>query len=88
MSKRSGGASEQALAAYENARRVPANTIVLANRDMPADRILHKVSLRAPEGFDRIEDVLSPGELREINDAYRATTFPEVTALNNRPPYL
>jgi 2-polyprenyl-6-methoxyphenol hydroxylase-like FAD-dependent oxidoreductase len=85
---RSGGASEQALAAYENARRVPANTIVLANRDMPADRILHKVSLRAPEGFDRIEDVLSPGELREINDAYRATTFPEVTALNNRPPYL
>ena len=85
---RCGDRAEQALAAYENARREQANAIVLANRDMPADRILHEVSLRAPEGFDRIEDVLSPGELSEINDAYRATTFPDVTALNARPPYL
>jgi 2-polyprenyl-6-methoxyphenol hydroxylase-like FAD-dependent oxidoreductase len=85
---RPGGTPEQALAAYEDARRGPANAIVLASRDMPADRILHEVGRRAPEGFDQIEDVLSPGELQTISDAYRATAFPDVVELNTRRPYL
>jgi hypothetical protein len=54
---------------------------------MPADRILHTVSERAPEGFDRIEDVLSSAELTTITGAYRKTSFDDVEALNARPPY-
>jgi hypothetical protein len=42
------------------------------------------VSVRAPAGFDRIEDVLSPAELAAFHQAYRATTLQDVTALNAR----
>ena len=72
------------LAAYEMARRETVNAIVLACRDMPADRMLRRVSVRAPDGFDRIEDVLSPAELAAFDQAYRATTLQDVTALNAR----
>ena len=73
------------LAAYEAARRETVNAIVLANRDMPADRLLHLVSVRAPDGFGRIEDVLSGAELASFDRAYRSTTLPDVAALNSRP---
>jgi 5-methylphenazine-1-carboxylate 1-monooxygenase len=72
------------LAAYEMARRETVNAIVLACRDMPADRMLHRVSVRAPDGFDRIEDVLSAAELAAFEDSYRATTLPDAAALNTR----
>jgi 2-polyprenyl-6-methoxyphenol hydroxylase-like FAD-dependent oxidoreductase len=72
------------LAAYEMARRETVNAIVLACRDMPADRLLHRVSMRAPDGFDRIEDVLSTGELAAFANAYRKTTLQDVAALNAR----
>ncbi len=75
----------EGLAAYEAARLPGVNAIVLACRDMPADRLLHTVSTRAPDGFDRIEDVLSAAELAAFDQAYRATTLPDVAALNSRP---
>jgi 5-methylphenazine-1-carboxylate 1-monooxygenase len=43
------------------------------------------VSTRAPGGFERIEDVLSPAELAAFDQAYRSTTLPDVAALNSRP---
>jgi 2-polyprenyl-6-methoxyphenol hydroxylase-like FAD-dependent oxidoreductase len=75
------------LAAYEAARRERVNAIVLACRDMPADRMLHQVSTRAPGGFDRIEDVLTAAELAAFDNAYQATTRSDVAALNSRPSY-
>jgi 2-polyprenyl-6-methoxyphenol hydroxylase-like FAD-dependent oxidoreductase len=74
----------EGLAAYESARLQRVNAIVLACRDMPADRLLQMVSTRAPDGFDRIEDVLSAAELAAFDQAYRATTLPDVAALNSR----
>jgi 2-polyprenyl-6-methoxyphenol hydroxylase-like FAD-dependent oxidoreductase len=80
------GSTEAAVAAYE-AARVPATAkIVLANRHMPVDRVLDMVRDRAPDGFDRIEDVLTETELASLRDAYRATSLQDVAALNNRPP--
>ena len=78
------GAAAEGLAAYEAARRQTVNAIVLANRDMPADRLLQLVSARAPDGFGRIEDVLSAAELAAFEQAYRSTTLPDVAALNSR----
>ena len=78
----------QGLAAYEAARLTAVNRIVLANRSMPVDQVLDMVSARAPDGFDRIEDVLAPAELAALRDAYRATSLPDVAALNSRPPLL
>lgn len=80
-----GGALADGLAAYEEARRETVNAIVLACRDMPADRLLETVSRRAPDGFGRIEEVLSAAELAAFDGAYRATTLPDVAALNSRP---
>ncbi|MGW0181786.1 FAD-dependent monooxygenase, partial [Nocardia sp. NPDC003345] len=62
------------LAAYESARREPANAVVLANRDMPMDRTLRLVAERAPHGFTRIEEVLSTAELAAIGAGYRRTS--------------
>ena len=75
----------EGLAAYESQRLPAVNAIVLACRDMPADRLLQTVSTRAPGGFERIEDVLSAAELASFDQAYRATTLPDVAALNSRP---
>jgi len=83
-----GGDVPAGLAAYEAARRETANAIVLANRDMPGDRVLQEVAQRAPDGFGRIEDVLSAAELAVLHDAYRATSLQDTVALNTRPPYL
>ncbi len=81
----SSGTPAEGLAAYEAARLPTVNAIVLANRDMPADRLLHLTSVRAPGGFGRIEDVLSAAELAAFDQAYRSTTLPDVAALNSRP---
>ncbi len=78
---------QDGLAAYEAERREKVNAIVLACRDMPADRMLQLVGVRAPNGFDQITDVLSAAELAAFDDAYRETTLPDVAALNARPPY-
>ncbi|MFF3642409.1 flavin-dependent oxidoreductase [Streptomyces sp. NPDC002564] len=75
---------EAGLRAYEDVRREPVNSLVLAHRNMPADRILHTVAERAPEGFDRVEDVLTREELGELDTAYRRTTGTEATDLEGR----
>ncbi|RKS68937.1 2-polyprenyl-6-methoxyphenol hydroxylase-like FAD-dependent oxidoreductase [Actinomadura pelletieri DSM 43383] len=77
----------EGLLGYERERREKVNAIVLACRDMPADRILHTVSERAPDGFTAIEDVLTPDELSTITSAYRQTSFSDVESLNSRPSY-
>ena len=61
--------------------------IVLACRDMPAERILRMVSERAPDGFEAIEDVLTAEELVRMTGAYRRTSFVDAEALNGRPSY-
>jgi 2-polyprenyl-6-methoxyphenol hydroxylase-like FAD-dependent oxidoreductase len=76
-----------ALARYEADRREPTAAIVLANRALGPERILRTVAERAPDGFARVEDVLSAPELEEIGAAYRRTTSSEVAALNSRPSW-
>ncbi|QEU94347.1 flavin-dependent oxidoreductase [Streptomyces kanamyceticus] len=75
---------EAGLRAYESVRREAVNAVVLANRDMPADRVLQTVAERAPDGFTHVEDVLTPAELGSINEAYRSTTGVDVAELNAR----
>jgi 2-polyprenyl-6-methoxyphenol hydroxylase-like FAD-dependent oxidoreductase len=75
----------EGLAAYEASRLPTVNQIVLANRNMPVDQVLDMIDARAPDGFERIEDVLDPAELTALRDAYRATSLPDVAALNGRP---
>ncbi|MFD4140754.1 flavin-dependent oxidoreductase [Streptomyces sp. NPDC058572] len=62
------------LRAYEQQRTAPVNALVTAMREMPADRLLRAVAERAPDGFERVEDVLTAEELASIDAAYRRTS--------------
>ncbi len=75
---------EAALRAYEAERLPVTNALVLAHRDMPADRLLATVAGRAPDGFARVEDVLTAEELDRFQAAYRTTTGADVAYLNGR----
>ncbi|GGV32658.1 flavin-dependent oxidoreductase [Streptomyces longisporoflavus] len=59
------------LRAYEAERWGPANAVALANRAMPVDEVLRAVAERAPEGFARVEDVLTGEELAMLGEGYR-----------------
>jgi 2-polyprenyl-6-methoxyphenol hydroxylase-like FAD-dependent oxidoreductase len=74
-----------ALAAYEDARRPPTTEIVLANRRHGPEQVMTIVAQRAPEGFARIDDVISPAELHAIVGRYSRAAGFDVAELNARP---
>jgi 2-polyprenyl-6-methoxyphenol hydroxylase-like FAD-dependent oxidoreductase len=84
----SAASASEGLAACEAERLPAANAIVAATRSMPVDQVLDMVAARAPGGFDRIEDVLTPAELTALKDAYRSTSLQDVAALNARASFL
>jgi len=81
------GEPVQALAAYEAARRPATTALVLSAREMGPDRVLATVEQRAPRGFQRIEEVLSPEELAALDANYKKLTGTDVESLNTRPSW-
>jgi 2-polyprenyl-6-methoxyphenol hydroxylase-like FAD-dependent oxidoreductase len=62
-----------ALLAYE-AERLPATSeIVRQNRGGGPERVIDLVNQRAPDGFDRLEDVAGPDELEAVVRGYQKT---------------
>ena len=47
---------------------------------------MQRVETLAPEGFARIEEVLTPGELEETASSYKKLAGFDRDALNSRPP--
>lgn len=72
-----------ALRAYEESRLGPANAVVSACRAMRGDLLLGEVAQRAPNGFSRIEDVLTATELGILREGMRKTTDMDVSTLNS-----
>lgn len=64
----------QALAAYDAERRPATAEIVRANRAGGPERVIDLVEERAPEGFERLEDVATEAELTAIVGRYHAMT--------------
>jgi 2-polyprenyl-6-methoxyphenol hydroxylase-like FAD-dependent oxidoreductase len=62
-----------ALARYEDARRPATAAIVAANRGLGPERPMALVEERAPDGFGRIDDVISKAEIDEVTEGYRRT---------------
>jgi 5-methylphenazine-1-carboxylate 1-monooxygenase len=62
-----------ALRGYEAERLPAANQVVLSNRKMGPERVIDIVAERAPDGFERLEDVISHDELLGIAMQYRKT---------------
>ena len=59
-----------ALAAYDAERRPRTAEIIRLNRIGGPERVVDVVSARAPEGFERLDDVISPEERAAIAGGY------------------
>lgn len=80
------GPTTAALEAYEADRRPATARIVLANRGNGPEQVMQLVEQRAPDGYARIEDVLTPAELEGTAAAYKQVAGFDKDALNARPP--
>lgn len=80
------GPTTAALEAYEAERRPATARIVLANRGNGPEQVMQLVEQRAPEGYTRIEDVLTPAELEGTAAAYKQVAGFDKDALNARTP--
>jgi 2-polyprenyl-6-methoxyphenol hydroxylase-like FAD-dependent oxidoreductase len=60
-----------ALAAYQQERLAPTAAIVRANRGQGPEQVMQLVEERAPDGFERLEDVISTEELETIAARYK-----------------
>ena len=63
-----------ALLAYQHERLPPTAEIVLRNRVGGPELVIDEVERRAPDGFDRLDDVIDPAELEAIVRSYAAAS--------------
>jgi len=77
-----------ALKRYEAERRPVLNDITMRNRRLGPEAALQLAEERAPEGFDRIEDVIAPDDIKSIADSFFAAAGLDVETVNSRPPYV
>ena len=80
-----GESVEAAVAAYDAQRRPDTAAVVHANRRGGPEQILQVIEERAPEGFTRLEDIISPAELEAISRAYHRAAGFDAQLLNTRP---
>jgi len=75
----------EALRRYEAARRPATAKIVTANRGMGPELPMQLVEERAPDGFERLQDVIGDDELRAIADRYKQLAGFAIDELSRRP---
>ena len=72
----------RALKEYEAERLGPTSSVVLENRRNPPDAILREIYERTGDRpFERIEQVISPEELRAISERYKGVAGYDKTSL-------
>lgn len=75
---------ERGLDRYEQLRRPATSQIVLSNRQQGPEAAMELVETRAPDGFARLDDVVTPAELQSIADKYKRLAGFSVGELNTR----
>jgi hypothetical protein len=70
---------------YEEIRRPATARIVLSNREQGPEAAMQLVEDRAPDGYPRLDDIVSAEELRAIADKYKQLAGFSVAELNARP---
>ncbi len=76
---------ERGLARYDELRRPATAQIVLSNRQQGPEAAMQLVEDRAPDGFVKLEDVVTRDELQTIADKYKLLAGFAVNELNTRP---
>lgn len=79
------GQTPEALLAYEGERRPATTSLVLLNRQNGPEQVMQLVEERAPDGFDKVTDVLTQQELEDIAANYKKVAGFQVDALNSKP---
>jgi hypothetical protein len=79
------GETPAALVAYEDERRPATTKLVLLNRQNGPEQVMQLVEERAPQGFEKVTDVLSQQELEDIAANYKKVAGFQVDALNSKP---
>jgi 2-polyprenyl-6-methoxyphenol hydroxylase-like FAD-dependent oxidoreductase len=77
-----------ALKCYDAERRPAMNDIILRNRKFGPEAAMQLAEERAPNGFARVDDVISQSELDVITKSFAAAAGLDVETVNNRPSYL
>jgi 5-methylphenazine-1-carboxylate 1-monooxygenase len=77
-----------ALQKYDQERRPAMNDIVLRNRNFGPEIAMQLVEERAPNGFRRIEDVISKEELRSTTNSFSTAAGLDVERVNNRSSFV
>ncbi len=79
------GVTEEALQDYDKVRVEATSKVVLMNRKNPPDAILREVHERSGgKPFDKIEDVISAEEMKEISARYKRVAGFEIEQLKAR----
>ena len=76
--------AQRALQRYEELRRPATAKVVLANRQQGPEACLQLVEDRVPNGFQRLDDVVTNEELQAIADRYKQVAGFAVAELNAR----
>jgi 2-polyprenyl-6-methoxyphenol hydroxylase-like FAD-dependent oxidoreductase len=76
------------LKRYDQERRPIMNDITLRNRGFGPEAAMQLVEERAPDGFIRIEDVISRQELDTIANSFSAAAGLDVDTVNGRPSFV
>ena len=74
-----------ALAAYDRQRRPVMNDITLRNRNFGPEAAMQLAEERAPNGFERIDDVIPRAELEHISRSFQQAAGLDPAGLNVRP---
>ena len=76
-----------ALQRYDTERRPVTYDVTLRNRDLGPEAGMQLVEERAPNGFVRIEDVISQGELECIAKSFSGAAGLDPEIVNNGPSF-
>jgi 5-methylphenazine-1-carboxylate 1-monooxygenase len=78
----------EALARYDAERRPAMNEVTLRNRRFGPEVAMQLVEERAPDGFDRIEDVVSRQELENAVASFSSAAGLDAESVNTRPSFV
>lgn len=79
------GATEKALAAYDEKLRGPISQVILRNRGAGPFGLLNMVDERCGGVFDNIDDVITPKERADFMAGYKAAAGFAIETLNKAP---
>lgn len=78
----------EALALYDAERRPAMNEVTLRNRRLGPEAAMQLAQERAPDGFDRIEDVVSRQELEAVVASFSSAAGLDAARVNSRPSFV